>query len=386
MYKALLTSWLFFSCMHLYAQHQFVLSGHVPEDSVDLELTSANSAFRSLETVVKKRAFEFRGHISDDFEQVHLNASKNGVHIRGWTFYIKAGEMKIEVLTFDKRSAEDSAIRYFNVPFLEEQKRYASLMKPVLDSVYLLNTLIKRMDNGFKVEHQRDTLLAMVAALKEKELNQKVEFVKNHPDAFFSLDIFYKDIVNSFMIDFKMDPDSLMALYAHFNESLKTTALGKGVDEFIARKKSVLLNNVLPDFAFTTDAGEKLQLSSFRQKEYVLICFWDSYCKPCIKSIPLLKKLDAAYAGKGLQMISVSLDRDPKRWFNALEKYKLPWLQTCDLPAYIPGTAVRSLYEINYIPQYFLIDKEGKVIYHNTQLRDGDEYTILQNILKQRMN
>ena len=386
MYQTLLTICLFFSCVHLYAQQNFVLSGHLPEDGVDLELTLAHSAFRSLEKVVKGRTFAFRGQIRDDFEQVHLNASKNGVHVRGWTFYIKAGEMKVEVLTFDKSAVGDRAIRYANIPFLEEQKRYTALMQPVLDSIYLINTLIRRIDNGLKTGHQKDTLTAMMEALKEEELNRKVEFVKNHPDAYFSLNIFYKDILNSFMIDFKMDPENLIALYGHFNERLKETSLGKEVHGMISRKKSVLLNNVLPDFSFTTDAGEKMRLSAFRHKKYILICFWDSFCKPCIKSIPLLKELDETYGGKGLQMISVSLDRDAKRWFVALEKYNLPWLQTCDLPDYIPGAAVRSLYEINYIPQYFLIDKEGKVIYHNTQLKDGDDYTILQEILKQRLN
>lgn len=98
-----------------------------------------------------------------------------------------------------------------------------------------------------------------------------------------------------------------------------------------------------------------------------------------------MKRLNETYADKGLQMISVSIDANLEKWTSSLKRYDLPWLQTCNLPPYINEQNVRSLYYINYIPQYFLLDKNGKLIYHNTQLKDGDDYNILQELLENLM-
>ena len=66
--------------------------------------------------------------------------------------------------------------------------------------------------------------------------------------------------------------------------------------------------------------------------------------------------IDEKFGHKGLQLISVSLDRNTDTWFRSLERYKMSWLQTCDLPAYIKGNRIADVYDITHMPQYFLID------------------------------
>ena len=240
-------------------------------------------------------------------------------------------------------------------------------------------------ENDNQSAHNVDSLAVVIRSLRNEELSRKVEFVKANADAYMALYIFNSQILNSSFIDFSIEPDSLMSIYSVFDESLKATDLGKSIYAHITKKQQLKLNKVLPDFSFLTNTGQNYKLSSFRHKKYILICFWDSYCIPCIKSIPLLKRLNETYTDRGLQMISVSIDANLKKWTSSLERYDLPWLQTCDLPPYIKESKVRSLYDINYIPQYFLLDKDGKLIYHNTQLKDGDDDSILQELLENLM-
>lgn len=58
----------------------------------------------------------------------------------------------------------------------------------------------------------------------------------------------------------------------------------------------------------------------------------------------------------------------------------MPWLQTCDLPGYVK-IDVNTLYEVHFIPQYFLINKEGKLMYQNVLNDDADDYSILIEVL-----
>ena len=92
------------------------------------------------------------------------------------------------------------------------------------------------------------------------------------------------------------------------------------------------------------------------------------------------------YSRQGLEMISISIDSDKQKWFNSLERYKLTWSQACDLAPYVSKDKIlRSLYDISYMPQYFLVDKEGRLIYHNVQSKDNDDYTVLQKLLSERL-
>lgn len=88
------------------------------------------------------------------------------------------------------------------------------------------------------------------------------------------------------------------------------------------------------------------------------------------------------YDQRGLSIISVSMDSDESIWLNSIKKYELPWLQTCDISKYVNEISMQQLYNIRYYPQYFLLDKEGRLIYHNVQSNDDDEYSVLKRTLE----
>ena len=46
------------------------------------------------------------------------------------------------------------------------------------------------------------------------------------------------------------------------------------------------------------------------QGKVVLMDFWASWCKPCEESMSWLAQMQTNYAGEGLQVVAVNLDRD----------------------------------------------------------------------------
>ena len=93
--------------------------------------------------------------------------------------------------------------------------------------------------------------------------------------------------------------------------------------------KNCAVGAVAPDFELKDTSGKMIKLSSFRGK-YVLVDFWASWCGPCRKALPLVKKANEEFKNKGLQVIGVSVDKKTKDWEKALEEEKLPYLQLHD--------------------------------------------------------
>lgn len=108
-------------------------------------------------------------------------------------------------------------------------------------------------------------------------------------------------------------------------------------------------------------AGKTFELNAVLKKnEFVLLEFWASWCGPCLKEVPHMKKAYQHFNEKGFEIFSISLDDDRKRWVDASEKILPPWINVCDLKAYDSPAAMK--YGVQIIPRNFLLNKKGKII------------------------
>ena len=116
---------------------------------------------------------------------------------------------------------------------------------------------------------------------------------------------------------------------------------------------------IAPDFTLKTPTGEDLALSSLRGK-VVLIDFWASWCGPCRRENPNVRKLYRRFHYKGFEILGVSLDNDGNRWKGAIQADSLTWPHVSDLRGWQSSAA--QLYQVSSIPQTYLIDKDGRIM------------------------
>jgi peroxiredoxin len=117
-----------------------------------------------------------------------------------------------------------------------------------------------------------------------------------------------------------------------------------------------------PDFSQQTPEGEEVKLSDFRGK-VTLVDFWASWCGPCRRENPNVVKLYNKYKDQGFDILGVSLDRDQKRWTDAIDKDGLEWTHVSDLKGW--KNEVAKLYGVSSIPHTILLDEEGRIIQRN---------------------
>lgn len=168
-------------------------------------------------------------------------------------------------------------------------------------------------------------------------------------------------------LDF-MNMDAIKSVYNSFPEKLKISPMGKLVYRRIQQlenKPGGMVGDPAPDFERENTLEQTIRLSDSRDKSYVLLDFWASWCGPCIKEIPNLNNIHRKYGDK-LQIISVSTDEDKNSWYQAIEKHDLKnWPQILST-AYSDGRLfnedVSDMYSVEYLPTFVLIDKEGKVV------------------------
>ena len=145
----------------------------------------------------------------------------------------------------------------------------------------------------------------------------------------------------------------------------------------VARTQAIKVGNEAPELILPMPNDKDLALSSLRGK-VVLIDFWASWCAPCRKELPNVKRAYEKYKNKGFEILGVSLDKERVAWLEAISKEGLKWPQVSDLKFW--QSEACQVYAVQSIPYTVLIDKEGKII--ATDLRGADLDKKLAEILK----
>ena len=90
--------------------------------------------------------------------------------------------------------------------------------------------------------------------------------------------------------------------------------------------------------------------------------FWASWCGPCRAEIPHLKEAFESCNGKGVEFLSVSIDKDGAAWRKAMKEENMPWAQ---VQAPKAGKDVMKLYQFSGIPYILVLDQEGRIVGKN---------------------
>jgi peroxiredoxin len=115
---------------------------------------------------------------------------------------------------------------------------------------------------------------------------------------------------------------------------------------------------VAPDFLLSTLRGNSVKLSDYRGK-VVFLNIWATWCPPCREEMPSMEALYRRLKGREFEMLAVSIDRKGEEVVRPFViKYGLTFPVLLD-----PENKTYMLYGLTGVPETFIIDRNGVVIY-----------------------
>ena len=139
------------------------------------------------------------------------------------------------------------------------------------------------------------------------------------------------------------------------------------------------VGNMAIDFTLKDLYNRTYTLKDLRGKRVVHVVFWATWCVPCMQEIPTLRGVRDKYHDRGLEVLSIvvnlSQTRDGVRAVARDFKINYPILWDAE-------GEVQDSYKVAYIPQNFLIGKDGVIRYAGSSL-PPDYETLLDTLLKE---
>lgn len=121
--------------------------------------------------------------------------------------------------------------------------------------------------------------------------------------------------------------------------------------------KSPKLGEEVPNFTLNTEDGRPVSLSDYRGK-IVVLNFWASWCGPCIDELPSLNRFAERYASKGVEVLGVSLDEDPEKYSEFLQKYRVGFTTVRNI-----NRIVSEQYGTYKLPETFIVGRDGRLLH-----------------------
>jgi peroxiredoxin len=109
--------------------------------------------------------------------------------------------------------------------------------------------------------------------------------------------------------------------------------------------------------------GGQFDLAKYKGK-VVLLDFWATWCGPCLKELPNVRKVYEQLHSQGFDVVGITLDEEKDTLAKFLEKEKLPWITLFDTDPAKQGwnMPLVKAFWIEGIPATFLLDKSGKIV------------------------
>ena len=221
---------------------------------------------------------------------------------------------------------------------------------PTNDDFVVFNNLIKPYESLFQPEGNKDPeTIKKVAGLLE-------DFARKYNNSYVApLAIYRNNLLTG-------NASLMEELYNNMTDQVRTSPIGGYIAQQIAEAKKNPIGKPLPDFSQPDTAGNMVSLSSLKGK-YVLVDFWASWCGPCRQENPNVLSAYNRYKNKNFTVLGVSLDKTKEPWIKAINDDGLIWTHISDLKGWANGVAQQ--FQIQSIPQNFLVDPSGIVIAKN---------------------
>jgi peroxiredoxin len=341
-------------------ENEFVVTGTIKGiadgKSVILEVQDETGQLKPIDTVkVEKGKFTFKGNAKEpDMHLISIETVQGKI-----PFILENGDIEM-IINKDSINITKVTGTYNNEELNSYKDKGAAIQKKMMkfqkDNTAIMQEAQQKQDtvamNKLRKEYSK---------FQEEFATQSENYVNTHPKAFISA-LIIEGMFN------QMTPDiaKITKYYNGLDKSVKDTKHGKKIKKNldalskpVATVAPIEIGTIAPDFSAPNPDGKVVSLKESKGK-VTIIDFWASWCKPCRQENPNMVALYKEFHPKGLNIVSISLDKKAEEWKKAIANDKLTWTNISNLKDFEDPIAVQ--YAIKLIPSTIIIDASGKVI------------------------
>ena len=182
----------------------------------------------------------------------------------------------------------------------------------------------------------------ILSSLDSLGFEKRMDEIKNELTSFFNSQ---KEVDSTLISNSLKDIEPMINFYKGY------------IGEISAIKRKFPKGTPSPTFDYDNHKGGKTSLADLKGK-YVYIDLWATWCGPCIKEIPSLKKIEASYHDKNIAFVSISVDKNKEAWQKMVTEKELGGIQL----HYGGDQTFANEYMVSGIPRFILIDPNGGVV------------------------
>lgn len=353
-FLVLLISIYFSSCKQ---DDSFQLSGSIENIDSGISYLGISSGF------IRKDFSDFR--IEEDENQV-----KNGkFQIQGaldypHAFRLMSNDGQISGLFFLDNNDQQSVIidtlginKILSITNSPTNNEYIDEYQPLIRDLNKQQKFFQNLWNDSISERQKDKIHQSIRDILSRKDEVLLNYIKGNPHSYVGMWILAE---NFSLYGYK---PIYREAYSNLSDRLKNTRSGIILKEKLAVSSISDLKGNLPDATLVQykEGKKKVSFKSLRA-QYTLVDFWGSFCAPCIRAFPEIKKLYDSTQREFFDVMAISVDSEKNipDWEKFIEKNPYPWQQFRD-----DKMVYSKRLMINAVPANFLIDSEGVILMKN---------------------
>jgi len=292
-----------------------------------------------------KGTFKFEGLISQiDINFINIEGLNANIPV-----IIEEGVIKAEIFKDNLNSPKIGGTQSNN-----DLDQYRVSTKAYTDKLQLIAQEIKQANSV------GDNILAEDLTSEYRVIEQELSvfekgFMNSRPSSYIATLILERLVFTK-----KVPQTEAVVVFKGFDQKIKESVSGKKINAIISKPINPnAIGAISPAFEAPNQFGEILSLESMKGK-VTIIDFWASWCRPCRIENPNLVRLYKRMHDKGLEIISVSLDKSKASWIQGIEDDGLIWNHVSSLKYWKEPVAL--LYGVSAIPKAFILDENGVIV------------------------
>ncbi len=342
---------LFVACNNL-KDNEFLISGTANGvengKKVFIEVQTETGSLAKDTAVVTDGKFELKG-ITDGIDIGFVRIENEEINL---PIILEEGNININIV---KDSLHKSTLG--GTPNNDKFQKFNTESRAISEKVAKFEK-----DNGpemQKAQMSNDTVTINKLLKEYKKFQNEMndyskKFIKENPDAYLSV-----LLLENFLMRQYLTPEEIKSYFDGLNKEVKETKSGKKIKTTLDAMTAIVIGKPAPNFSGPTPEGKTISLKETLGK-VTIIDFWASWCGPCRAENPSVVALYNEFHPQGLNIIGVSLDKDAKKWKEAIAKDGLVWPHVSNLKFW--EDPIAKQYNVQSIPATFILDEKGNIV------------------------